>query len=376
MTSTHRESGLAAAARLASLLDEQGYITDLRVREAMARIERHRYLPDRVWLDDDSADGGYAPLDRACEPERWWEAAYGNVPVVTQLDDGRDERLDPHWATPTSSASLPSTVAQMACAAALEVGMETLEIGPATGINLSLIAELVGQEHVVGIEIDAGLAERCRAALAATGYTNVTVVTGDGELGYTPRAKYHRIVSTASAMTIPYAWVAQSHEGGRIICPFQTTLCSQGMVALTVRDGTAAGQFCLPLRFMLLRGQRARHRFDELFTDDAWEATRVHRIDADPALLSDWDARFAAGLRLPGVHHGQRGEGQWLASENAWAYWDDRHVYQWGPQALFDAAREAVESWEKAGKPEMTRYGLTVADSGQRFWLDEPDNLW
>lgn len=372
-----RSTAVGAAERLIAELDEQGVLTDPRVRRAMAGIERHRFLPDRIWLDDDRAEGGYALIDRHSEPKRWWQAAYGNTPVVTQLDDGGAARLDATWATPTSSASLPSAVAQMACAADLEIGMQVLEIGSATGINLALIAELVGQDNVVGIEIDPGIAERCRAALAATGYQHTTVITGDGECGYAPRAPYHRIISTASALTIPYPWVEQTRPGGLILTPFRTTLCSQGMVALVRSgEGQACGHFQLPLRFMLLRGQRAqaRARFEALFTDQAWREARSHSrgIELD---LTDWDTRFAIGLSLPGVHHGQLGEGWWLADDASWAYIDSDHVVQWGPRDLWDDATAAAQEWETAGRPDMTRYGLTVDANGQRFWLDSPDNI-
>lgn len=111
----------------------------------MARVQRHRFLPEKVWIDDDRADGGYRPVDRRREPDLWWNGAYGNVAVVAQVEDGQPDRLDPHWITPTSSASLPSAVAQMAAAAELVPELQVLEIGDATGYNLALIGEIVGQ---------------------------------------------------------------------------------------------------------------------------------------------------------------------------------------------------------------------------------------
>ncbi|MFF5260182.1 methyltransferase domain-containing protein [Actinomadura viridis] len=39
------------------------------------------------------------------------------------------------------------------------------------------------------------------------------------------------------------------------------------------------------------------------------------------------------------------------------------------------AMDEAEERWKKAGRPDCTRYGLTVTAEGQRVWLDSPDNV-
>lgn len=180
---------------------------------------------------------------------------------------------------------MPDTVAQMAGAARLEKGMTTLEIGPATGINLALISRLVGPEHAVGVEIDEALAAACRTALAATGYGDATVVCGDGEQGYAPRAPYWRVLSTAAARRIPHAWVQQTHQGGLIVSPFQTTLCPQGMVVLTVHGNAASGHFSLPLRFMLLR--RGRHRHPALAHPRTHHGPlRPHRHPHRPALLA------------------------------------------------------------------------------------------
>ncbi|MER8193484.1 methyltransferase domain-containing protein [Streptomyces microflavus] len=341
----------------------------------MPRVQRHRFLPEQVWIDDDRADGGYRSVDRRTDPDLWWNSAYGNVAVVTQVEDGLPHRLDPHWITPTSSASLPSAVAQMAAAAELAPGLKVLEIGAATGYNLALISEIVGQDHAVGVEIDPALATSARAALDAAGYQKATVVTGDGQQGYVPGAPYDRIVSTAAVMSVPLPWVNQTRPGGMILTPFATTLCGQGMVRLRVDGGQAVGPFVLPLEFMLVRGQRRAARFDELFTDEAWAASRVHLLAADPAFLDDRDALFALGLQLPGVHLGTKADGRWMSSKDSWAYIDSAHVFQWGTRDLFDEAVALHDRWQKQGAPGMLRYGLTVGVAGQHPWLDTPDNF-
>ncbi|MFC4512249.1 methyltransferase domain-containing protein [Streptomyces ehimensis] len=366
---------------LASLLAEQGVLAEPWLRAAFARVRRHEFLPDRVWLDDDSAEGGYALLERSKNPDRWMQAAYEDEAVVTQLDDGGPERLDSYWATPTSSASMPSTVAQMLTDISLPAEptarhcTKIMEIGAATGYNAALLAELVGPGNVTTIEIDPALASGARKALDAAGYEKVTVVTGDGERGRAAGAPYDRILSTASVVAIPYTWVEQATNGGLIVSPFETAFYNTGMVRLTVQDGTATGPFSRPLQFMRVRGQRTPAHFEALFTDEAWEARRTKPLDSDTSFLRDPAAEFAVGLMLPGVHHGQRGEGRWLSSDDSWAYVNDENVFEWGPRDLFDEATAAADKWHEHGRPDMSRYGLTVTPTGQLVWLNHADNI-
>ncbi|MEU1307845.1 methyltransferase domain-containing protein [Streptomyces cinnamoneus] len=367
--------------RLADLLAKQGVLTEPWLRDAFAKVRRHEFLPDRVWLDDDNADGGYAVLERAADPDRWFQAAYGDEAVVTQLDDGGPQRLDSYWATPTSSASMPSTVAQMLTAISLPAEPEArrrakvMEIGAATGYNAALMAELVGPRNVTTIEIDPALAAGARKALDASGYEEVSVVTGDGELGHAHNAPYDRVLSTASVLTIPRPWVEQTTNGGLIVSPFETAFHPTGMVCLTVRDDTATGRFSLPLQFMRVRGQRTPARFEALFTDESWEARRTKPLDSDTAFLGDPAAQFAVGLMLPGVQHGRRGEGRWLSSDDSWAYVNDENIFQWGPRDLFDEANAAADRWREQGRPDMSRYGLTVTPAAQHVWLDDENNV-
>jgi protein-L-isoaspartate O-methyltransferase len=65
--------------------------------------------------------------------------------------------------------------------------------------------------------IDPDIASHARKALSDAGFGAVTVVTGDGALGYPPCARYDRVIVTAACNQIPYAWVAQTRPGGRIL---------------------------------------------------------------------------------------------------------------------------------------------------------------
>jgi protein-L-isoaspartate O-methyltransferase len=75
-------------------------------------------------------------------------------------------------------------VAEMLAALEAEPGMRVLEVGTGTGYNAALLAHRLGIGNVVSVEVDPVVAEHARQALAAAGFSGVTVVTGDGAEGY------------------------------------------------------------------------------------------------------------------------------------------------------------------------------------------------
>src|SRR5437868_12588843 len=114
-------------------------------------------------------------------------------------------------------------MARMIDALALAPGMRILEVGTGTGYNAAVLAFVLGVEQVTSIEIDPEVAEQARTALHKAGYP-VEVITGDGEDGYPPGAPYDRIMGTAAAHTVPYAWVEQTRPGGMILVPWAPTV--------------------------------------------------------------------------------------------------------------------------------------------------------
>ncbi|MFI1652657.1 hypothetical protein ACH4XT_37795 [Streptomyces avidinii] len=49
-------------------------------------------------------------------------------------------------------------------------------------------------------------------------------------------------------------------------------------------------------------------------------------------------------------------------------------VVQSGPRKLWDETEAAYRWWEEQGRPDFTRFGLTVGPDGQTPWLDLPNN--
>ncbi|MCP2335259.1 methyltransferase domain-containing protein [Actinomadura rupiterrae] len=277
----------------------------INLKEALRAVRRADFIPDRIFV---SGPGNWLiPLSRDQQPERWAAmVASPSAAVVTKV--ARDPLFPPELSDPstgrgmvaTSSSSAPELMAEMIEALELEPGMRVLEIGTGTGYNAALLAYLLGSENVVSVEIDAEVADRARGALQRTGY-RVKVITGDGEQGYAADAPYDRVIATAAAHTVPYAWVEQTRPGGVILVPWAETVHPDGRLARFVvgPDGIAEGRFISQAFFMPLQGQRLQ------------------------------------------------------------------------PHVGF----AAEERWEQAGRPDFTRYGITVTERGQTIWLDSPEHV-
>jgi protein-L-isoaspartate(D-aspartate) O-methyltransferase len=154
-------------------------VSDPRVLDAMMRVPRHLFAPDR-----------------------YREQAYEDHP----LPIGQGQTI-----------SQPYIVALMLEALALKPGDRVLEVGTGSGYVTALLAELVTQ--VISIERHGRLADGARELLARLGYSNVQVVVGDGSEGFAEVAPYNAILVSAAAREIPEALIAQLAEGGRMIVP-------------------------------------------------------------------------------------------------------------------------------------------------------------
>ena len=92
-----------------------------------------------------------------------------------------------------------------------------LEIGAGSGYQTALLALL--SDSVFGVERIPALAQSARAALEAAGIRNVTVLVGDGTLGWRPFAPYDAILVAAASPEIPAPLVEQLAPGGRMVIP-------------------------------------------------------------------------------------------------------------------------------------------------------------
>jgi protein-L-isoaspartate(D-aspartate) O-methyltransferase len=110
----------------------------------------------------------------------------------------------------------------------LTVGHKVLEVGTGCGWHASTVAEIVAPSdrpreewgHVYTVEIIPELAEMARRNIKQAGFDErVTVIRGDGSLGFPDEAPYDRILVTAAAPYVPPPLKKQLKIGGLLVLP-------------------------------------------------------------------------------------------------------------------------------------------------------------
>jgi protein-L-isoaspartate(D-aspartate) O-methyltransferase len=131
-----------------------------------------------------------------------------------------------------------------------------LEIGTGSGYQTALLAALASQ--VFSVERVRALAETARAALRAAAAGNVSLLVGDGTLGWSAYAPYDCILVAAGGPVVPAPLAEQLKAGGRLLIPLGT----RGAQTLTLVERRGAELVHTPLgdaRFVPLLGE---HGFD------------------------------------------------------------------------------------------------------------------
>ena len=150
--------------------------------------------------------------------------------------------------------SQPYVVAYMTEQLDVELQHRVLEVGTGSGYQAAILSRLV--REVVSVERYRTLADTARERLKTLGYSNVTVIAGDGFAGAPERASFDRIIVTAAAEEIPDALVAQLGEGGKMVLPLGPRNGTQHIVKLSKTAGGLTRQNLIAVRFVpLLHGQ-------------------------------------------------------------------------------------------------------------------------
>ncbi|HTY15734.1 MAG TPA: protein-L-isoaspartate(D-aspartate) O-methyltransferase [Methanoregulaceae archaeon] len=181
---------------VATQIEDRG-VRDPRLLDVMRQIPRHLFVP---------------PAFR--------EAAYQDRPLP--IGSGQ-------------TISQPYIVAVMTELLHLKENDRVLEIGTGSGYQAAILSRLA--KTVVTMERLPGIAEDARRLFESLGYTNITVVSGDGTEGYGPGSPYDGIIVTAATPDIPGPLVAQLGEGGRLVAPVGSRDLQQ-LVRLTRRGGS------------------------------------------------------------------------------------------------------------------------------------------
>ncbi len=183
-------------------------IESAQVLDAMLTVPRHLFVP---------------------EPQR--ARAYSDSP----LPIGYDQTI-----------SQPYIVAFMTQALDIAPGHRVLEVGTGSGYQAAVLSVLA--QDVYTIEILPLLAERARETLAALGYRNIQMRTGNGYLGWPEHAPYDRIMVTAAPDDVPPALLQQLKIGGLMAIPVGTVTQELRILRRTVTGTETLST--LPVRFV------------------------------------------------------------------------------------------------------------------------------
>ena len=113
--------------------------------------------------------------------------------------------------------SQPLIVATMTQALQLHGNERILEIGTGSGYQTAILARLAG--YVYSIERIQQLACLALKRLEKLRCSNISVLVGDGSLGWPDQAPYDRIVVTAAAPEVPETLYKQLGLWGKMVLP-------------------------------------------------------------------------------------------------------------------------------------------------------------
>ncbi|MCK4380361.1 MAG: protein-L-isoaspartate(D-aspartate) O-methyltransferase [Candidatus Lokiarchaeota archaeon] len=211
--------------RLVERLKDRGILTKLEVIRAMLIVPRHKFVP---------------------------KDAESNAYMDSPLSIGLGQTI-----------SAPHMNAMMCEYLELSKGEKVLEIGTGSGYHAALCAELVAPEnsknpgHVFTIERHEGLVKNARESLKKTGYENtVTVIHGDGTLGYPKEAPFDKIlVTAASPSKIPVPLRDQLKEGGILCIPAGSKSFAQNLYIIKKHGENFESTKITGVRFVPLIGR-------------------------------------------------------------------------------------------------------------------------
>lgn len=206
--------------QLVEHLKNTGIITSPAVEKAMLSVRREMFVPE------DHRQNAYA-----------------------------DEPLPIPPFTGDQTISAPHTYPLFYQPLELMKGDGVLEIGTGSGYGAALAAEIVGQENVVTIENTKETVEFAKQNLEQAGYTEITVVHGDGSGGYPKKMPYKKIIVTASHEEIPPPLLNQLAGGGKLVFPRGPRWQSQDLVMIEKNRKKIKETFLGGVAYVPLKGE-------------------------------------------------------------------------------------------------------------------------
>jgi protein-L-isoaspartate(D-aspartate) O-methyltransferase len=169
-------------------------------------------------------------------PTGIWHRAYEDVPLP--IGSGQ-------------TISQPSIHAKYLELLKLKGTEKVLEIGTGSGYQTVLLAHLVSQ--VFSIERIGALLEQARSNIQRAKVSNVSLLMGDGTVGWRQYAPYDAILVSAASPKVPEPLVEQLAEGGKLLIPLGS-MEEQDLVMFTKRGQELVRESILPVRFVPLLG--------------------------------------------------------------------------------------------------------------------------
>jgi protein-L-isoaspartate(D-aspartate) O-methyltransferase len=164
--------------RLVETLQSKG-IHDLGVLRAVSLVPRHRFVPEsvkhRAYEDAALPIGGGQTISQP-----WVQARYIEV-------------------------------------LGLKGHEKVLEVGTGSGYQTALLAVLA--DRVFSVERVPELTREAQRVMLELGIKNVTIMGGDGTLGWRPYAPYDAILVAAASPDVPRPLLEQLAIGGRLVIP-------------------------------------------------------------------------------------------------------------------------------------------------------------
>ncbi|MFN2431596.1 MAG: protein-L-isoaspartate(D-aspartate) O-methyltransferase [Gemmatimonadota bacterium] len=193
-------------------------IRDPRVLAALARVPRHRFVPEEV-------------LD----------LAYDDRP----LPIGKEQTI-----------SQPYIVAYMTDALELAPADRVLEIGLGSGYQAAVLAELAAE--VFSVEIVPELARRTTRSLRELGYDNIHVRQGDGREGWPEAAPFDGVIATAAPESVPQELLEQLAPGGRMVLPVGGAVQELRRIRRSSAGESLTTETLMGVRFVPMTGAEPR----------------------------------------------------------------------------------------------------------------------
>jgi len=201
-----------ARQRLVETIRSKG-INDLAVLRAFEMTPRHLFVPTGLW-----------------------QKAYEDAPLP--IGSGQ-------------TISQPSIHAKYLELLQLKGTERVLEIGTGSGYQTVLLAHLV--EQVFSIERIAALMQQAKQNIERAGVHNVSLLIGDGTVGWRAHAPYNAILVSAASPSVPQPLIEQLADRGRMIIPLGGP-DEQDLVMFTKRGSEVLRESILPVRFVPLLG--------------------------------------------------------------------------------------------------------------------------